>query len=94
MAFASKLSLDLGGIKISEYNNIIEILKSYDLPVKIKNINVNAIYEELFYDKKTSFAKIGIVCLEGISKAYFKNDFTKEEIISALDSIIDGEING
>ncbi len=90
MAFAAKLSLDLGGISKQEYEKIIEILLAYNLPVKIK-IDAKAIYQELFYDKKSSFGKIGIICLDGIAEPYFKDDCSKVEILGALASIIDGD---
>ncbi len=91
MTFASRLSFDLDGISQSDYEDIIGILKIYGLPVKVDKLDSSLIFKELYYDKKSSFDKIGIVCLEGLGEPCFRNDLDKNVILKALDSVINGD---
>jgi len=67
MIYAAKLSLLLGKCKISAFNELLELLKLFNLPTSVK-FNPLRTYEALVHDKKFISGKIRMVLLKSIGR--------------------------
>ncbi len=88
IAFCAYISMEIGSLKISEYDDIINLLKMYNLPTKVCGLSSDEIYEHMFLDKKTTFGRISIICLDGIGKSFVKDDLSDEQIIGGIKKIL------
>lgn len=72
----------------NEVRKCEELLKFFELPVRIKDYSVAEIHKQMFNDKKTKNGVINIVALEKIGKAYVDKTASADEIDEAVDYII------
>lgn len=84
MVLASKVSYQLGMISKENVDEIINVLKSYGLPVKT-DIPVEKLFDAMKQDKKREGDSIHLVLLEKIGKAV-----TRKINYNELQKIIDG----
>ncbi|MDR2898924.1 MAG: 3-dehydroquinate synthase [Clostridiales bacterium] len=89
MVCALHLSCKRGGITASDYKKGVELLKDYGLPVKIKGLSPEGIYEIMRSDKKVKNNRISFVVLKEIGAAHSVNTVNKEDIIKAIEQIIE-----
>ena len=88
MTAALYFSMQRGRITKRDMKAAQEILTYFDLPVDVKDISTEKVYEQMFYDKKTKDNKINIVTLDKIGSAYTEKDPGEEEIMAALGYIV------
>ncbi len=89
MVCASYLSNKLGYISLDEHNSIINCLKLYDLPTSVSGISREAILEASKSDKKMAGKKIKFTILKAIGEADSYLDFTDEDLLEAIDQVLD-----
>lgn len=82
------ISLQLGELTLEEREEILEVLRSYHLLLKTEGLLAEDVYQELFYDKKTSHSTINIVLLKGIGTCYQNTSLSKELIMSGIEAIL------
>lgn len=84
MAMASWISAQRGYIHEESLKKILELLKAYGLMNKKESFDEEAIYNQIFYDKKKTHGKVPFILLKNIGEAIIVQDITKEEIISSI----------
>lgn len=88
MAAASYISCELGDITREEYENILETLKHFEIPIKAENLKADDILSVSKSDKKMIAGKIKFVLLSSPGKAYINTDLSDEQILSGIASIL------
>lgn len=88
MASASYLSKELGHITAQEYADILEVFKRFGLPVFVSGLSAEDILKITKSDKKMVANKIKFILLETIGCAYINSELTDEQIISAIESVL------
>ena len=81
MMVAANISLRMGFINKDLVNRQEEILKSYNLPVKLSGIALEDILEAVKMDKKNVGGRVKWVLLESLGKATISQEVS-EDIIS------------
>lgn len=85
---ASLISLEKGHITISEYNEIKDILETFDQPTMIENLSVDEIIETTKLDKKMDGNQIKFVLLNSIGNAYVDNTVSIDEMKNVIIKIL------
>lgn len=75
-------------ISKEEYERFVELLQYFNLPISVKKIEKENVYNQMFLDKKVKENKIGFVLLEKMGQAYTTTQVSKEEIMDAIVSIL------
>ena len=88
---AAYISKERNMLSQDEFKSILKTLDLYDLPIKLSGIDPEAIYQQLFYDKKVSKEKIVFILLNGIGNCVEVNNVTKEEILRSIAYLQKGE---
>lgn len=70
MAAALKLCADMGKTTADDLRGAEELMEYFDLPIRADGFGADAIYEQMFYDKKTKNGRLNIILLDGIGSAY------------------------
>ena len=89
MVCAGYLSVKLDNITQEEHDNVIECLKLYNLPTKVSGLNAESILEASKSDKKMTGKKIKFTVLKAIGEADSYLDFTDEDLLEAIDVVLD-----
>ncbi len=87
MMAAGHISVAKNLLSIDELARQESLLKTFDLPVKFKNINIDGIKTRIVSDKKRSKGKIHWVLLQGIGSATTNSEVTDLEITQALKNV-------
>ncbi len=88
MAAASWLSFKRGMISEEDYQDIIDTIRSYDLPVAVHGLYAEDILRTTKSDKKVENGHVKFILLEGIGNAVVCHDVTDEEILAAAGEIL------
>ena len=88
MVCAGYLSMKLGNITQAEYEDIIDCLKLYNMPVSISGLSAEDILEASKSDKKMNGKKIKFTILKAIGEAASYMDFTDEDLIESIDQVL------
>ena len=89
MAAAMKISADKGYITKEEVKTLEDILKYFNLPVRVSDLLEDDIYKTLFLDKKARNNKIGFVLIEKTGTPLRTKELTEEEIRNGIRYIIE-----
>jgi len=81
---ANTLALDIGLITQNEFNQILSLLKMYDLPTKYYIKDIDSFYDKFFLDKKSMQGKISFILPINIGNSTIKDDITKQQIQKSL----------
>lgn len=84
MAMATWLSGQRGYLTEAEVTQIVTLLKAYGLLSQALELEADAIYAQMAFDKKKAHGSIPFVLLECIGKATIVDDITEEEIKEAI----------
>ncbi|MBE6013965.1 MAG: 3-dehydroquinate synthase [Lachnospiraceae bacterium] len=87
IAGAAYISLIRGLITQSDYDDILDALKAYKLPIGYEKLTNNDIMRIARHDKKASADGIKFILIDGIGKAFIDKTVTEEEYNLALDHI-------
>lgn len=89
MHAALYLSKELGTINEQEMQRALRAIAMFHLPVHVEGLDVERIYQELFYDKKTTDRQLMFALLQGLGSSYLHKDNIKEElVIKAIQAIM------
>ena len=82
---ASAVAIQNKTMKISEYEQIKNLLKLFNLPTKLpKNINISKLFKTMMLDKKVKNNEIMYILPKNIGNAYITNKINKNIILKAL----------
>lgn len=88
MVAAMNISHKRGWISAKAFEEFKELLKFFELPVCVCGLKCDAIYEQLFHDKKVSDNKLKFVIADKIGSTIRTSDVSKEEVMQAINSIL------
>lgn len=88
MAAASYLSLKRNYITTEEYNDILDTIKNFELPITTNQLSATEVYDVTRLDKKVDAVKIKFILLEQLGRAMIDTSVTKEEMIKAIETVI------
>lgn len=74
---------------LAEY---IDLLKYFDLPVYVQEISAEAVYRQMFFDKKVKNNKISFVFIKKMGETIRTDEVTEKEIISAINYVVKTEM--
>lgn len=86
---AAFISLKKGYISETDYLNIKDALKLFDLPVSIKDINPSEVLELTTSDKKMEGNQIKFISLKSIGNAFIDTSVTREELLIGIQNILE-----
>ncbi|CRZ34376.1 3-dehydroquinate synthase [Herbinix hemicellulosilytica] len=89
MIAAGYISYKRGFINKSELDDIIGLIKSFDLPTSISGLSPEEVYNVTKLDKKMKSDKIKFICLERIGTAFIDMTVSKDEIIEAVQFVLE-----
>lgn len=81
---AAYISYQRGYITEQTVERIVNVFRSYKLLSPIPHFDINAVWEQMSYDKKMAYGKISFILLKAIGDATIVIDVTKEEVINAI----------
>lgn len=87
MIGAAYISRELGLIGENEYNRVREMIARYNLPLQAAGVTVEAMYGDIFHDKKTVGGKVTWVLMEKIGKVICRNDVPAEAVKKAMAAV-------
>ena len=87
MIGAAYISRELGLIGENEYNRVREMIARYNLPQQAAGVTVEAMYGDIFHDKKTVGGKVTWVLMEKIGKVICRNDVPAEAVKKAMAAV-------
>ena len=90
MIAAAYLSVMLGRISETDLKALIDVLQSYDLPIKTSGMSAEDVYQATRSDKKMSGDKVKFIVLNEIGKADSYTDFTKEDLLKGISYVLKG----
>jgi len=83
---ASYISMKLGNISESEYEDILNTLKLYNMPIKaLSKDMLETVFETTRSDKKMVGDKVKFILLNAIGEAYITKELTKEQISEGIE---------
>ncbi len=88
MAAASYLSMKRGAISEIEYQDILQTMLRFKQPITVQGLSADKVYEVTKSDKKMDSDKIKFILLEEVGNAVIDTTVTKDEMLSAIQSII------
>ena len=84
MVGAVKLSILLGLLPESVLPRTEALLEALHLPIRAEGCTVEAMYEDIFHDKKTVGGKVAWVLLAGVGKTFCRDDVPEEAVKEAM----------
>ena len=71
-------------ISPDDYKKAVDLMKFFELPVKIEGYSLSDILANMYKDKKTRSGNLRIVLLKKIGEAYTDNTLSREKILECL----------
>ncbi len=87
MVGAANISWELGLIGETEYNRVREMIARYNLPLQAAGVTVDAMYSDIFHDKKTVGGKVTWVLMEKIGQVICRNDVPADVVKKAMEAV-------
>ena len=87
MVGAAYISRELGLIGEAEYNRVREMIARYNLPLQAAGVTVDAMYGDIFHDKKTVGGKVTWVLMEKIGQVICRNDVPADVVKKAMEAV-------
>lgn len=88
MVAAGYLSYKRNHITKEQYEDLVNVIRNFNLPVSVAGIKPEEVLHATFHDKKMDAGKINFILLSGIGKAYIDNTLTEAELLDAIAQII------
>ena len=89
MVCAMHLSRKLDYVSDADVLDVIETLKSFDLPVSVAGLTAEDIVNASKSDKKMSGSKIKFIVLQSLGEASSYMDFTDEDLKYSIEKVLD-----
>lgn len=90
MVASAYISYRRGYISCDVLDEIIDIIKDFDLPTSIRGLSDEQVYAVTRLDKKMQSDTIKFILLKEIGDAYIDTTVSKEEMLEAIDFISSG----
>jgi 3-dehydroquinate synthase len=87
MVGAAYISRELGLIGEAEYNRVREMIARYNLPLQAAGVTIDAMYGDIFHDKKTVGGKVTWVLMEKIGQVICRNDVPADVVKKAMEAV-------
>lgn len=87
MRGAARLSAALGYLDTDDLDEIENVLDKYELPAGIGQMDIEAVYEAMSYDKKVKADKIRFILLKEIGEAFITEDIDKKLVMKILEGL-------
>ena len=87
MVGAAYISRELGLIDETEYNRVRDMIARYNLPLQAAGVTVEAMYADIFHDKKTVGGKVTWVLMEKIGQVICRNDVPADVVKKAMEAV-------
>lgn len=88
MVAASYISMQRGMITNDEFDDVVNTIKSFSLPVHIKGVDPTEVLEVASRDKKMDAGKIKFVLLRSIGEAYIDTTVSQQEMLEAVNYLL------
>lgn len=88
MVAAGYLSYKRNLITKEQYEDLVNVIRSFNLPVSVAGIKPEEVLYATFHDKKMDAGKINFILLSDIGNAYIDNTLTEAELLDAIAQII------
>jgi 3-dehydroquinate synthase len=88
IAASAYISFNRGFISQEEYNDILNTLISFNLPVKVSGLTADEITQATYSDKKRTNSGIKFILLRKIGEGYIDDSLSDNDISEAAKSII------
>ncbi len=88
MVASVNIAKNIGHIDDVAVAKAIKGVEAYGLPTSIEGLEIDRVYKELFYDKKTNHSVINIVLLKSIGECYQNKSLSESEIKEGLKVIL------
>lgn len=88
MMGAAYISRDMGLIPETTVRRVRSLVEALHLPVKAEGCSVDAMYRDIFHDKKTIGGKVTWVLMEGIGRVICRSDVLEDVVRSAMRACI------
>lgn len=88
MVAAIYMSAKRGMLTFEKVEESIAIIQSFGLPVGVSNIDISEVIAATKNDKKMEANKINFILLEDIGRGYIDSNVTDDEMVAALEYII------
>ncbi|MCR5757663.1 MAG: 3-dehydroquinate synthase [Selenomonas sp.] len=87
MLGAARISRQLGLIDSGTFDRVRQLIEAYNLPLQAGGVTVEAMYADIFHDKKTVGGKVNWVLMEGIGRVVCRNDVPEQAVKEAMAAI-------
>lgn len=84
MVGAADISARLGMIEEADVARVTSLIERLHLPTVAEGCTVDAMYKDIFHDKKTINGKVNWVFMEGIGKVTCRNDVPEDVVRAAM----------
>jgi len=88
MVASTHISRNLGHLSTKEVAYIEGIIQLFQLPTRTSGLDLEKVYQELFYDKKTHHQQINVVLLKSFGRCYQNKTLSEMEIKKGLKVIL------
>jgi 3-dehydroquinate synthase len=88
MAGAVDISVQLGLLRPEDAARITALIRDMRLPVKAESCTVDAMYEEIFHDKKTVNGRVNWVLADRIGHTVIRSDVPEDVVKKAMRGIL------
>lgn len=88
MVAAGYLSYKRDLITKEQFDDMVNVIKSFNLPVCVSGLKADDVLKATYHDKKRDGGKINFILLADIGKSYIDNTVTEEELLDAINHII------
>ena len=89
MAGAAFISRELGLLDDTAVERLLRLLETLHLPVRAKGCTVEALYEDIFHDKKTVNGQVNWVLLDALGHVALRRDVPEEIVRRSMARILE-----
>lgn len=84
------LAKKLGLVSNQEVSDALDLIKAYKLPIRIQGLESEAIYQDMFKDKKTTDKRLVFAMIETLGASHLSKDtIDKSVIIESIEEIME-----
>ena len=87
MAGAAEISVQMGLLSRADALRITRLIEALGLPLRAEGVTADAMYEDLFHDKKTVGGQIHWVLADGIGKTAVRSDVPEDIVRTVLEGL-------
>lgn len=87
MVAASRLAQSLNMLDATSVDRIVSLIARAELPTKVDGLDVDAIADAMFFDKKVRSGKLRLILPDRIGHVVIRDDVAPERVRSAIESL-------